>query len=126
MRRILVAAALLVACGWAIVAYCAEINKGGPVDADLICTSEETKIAMSVTDPMYAPVSYTLWANDGAEFRFIRRFEGAIRDTIGILIPAGKSFNVPAPTLIYEGGAYTHTIFIGDHTDTVYALPWYR
>ena len=126
MRRILVAAALLVACGWAIVAYCAEVNAGGPVVDDLICTSAETSVSMEFTSLTYAPASYTLWANDGAEFRFIRRFADGVRDTVGVLIPAGKSFNVPAPTAIYEGGVYTHTIFIGDHTDTVYAMPWYR
>lgn len=126
MRRILVAAILLLACGLAVAAYCAEANSGGPVVADLICTSAETEVAMSFSNTMYAPSSYTLWSNDGTEFRFIRRFADGVRDTVGILVPAGKSLNVPAPTMIYEGGVYTHTIFIGGHTDTVYALPWYK
>ena len=126
MRRILVAAIMLPACGLAAIAWAIETNSSSPMLADLICTSAETSVSMEVSAPMYAPSGYTFWSNDGTEFRIIRRFADGIRDTVGILIPASTSMLIPAPTLIYEGGVYTHTIFIGGHTDTVYAMPWYR
>ena len=126
MRRILVAAIMLLACGSAAIVWAVEANSGGPVDHGMICPSGETEIQMVFSAVMYAPSGYTLWSNDGTEFRFIRRFADGVRDTIGILVPAGNSLLVPAPSAIVKGDSFTHTIFIGGHTDTVYALPWYR
>ena len=126
MRRILAAAALIVALGWAAYAIAVEANSGTALDDDLICISSEISVSFSTAQRREMPSSYTLWSNDGTEFRFIRRFQGGIRYTVAILVPAGKSILIPAPDPIYEGGVYTHTIFIGGHTDTVYAAPWHK
>ena len=124
--KILVVAALLAACTWGVIASAVETNSGTFMGPTLICTSAETKVSFSAGTIGEMPSAYTLWSNDGTEFRFIRRFQDGLRDTVAILIPAGKSMLIPAPTALYEGGVYTHTIFIGGHTDTVYAAPWHR
>ena len=126
MKKVLIAAALLIACGWIVISWAVEANSGGPLLPTLICTSAETSVSYSSTNRNMMPTGYTLWSNDGTTFRFIRRFADGLRDTVGIVVPANTSMLVPAPTSIYEGSAYTHTIFIGGHTDTVYAAPWFK
>ena len=126
MKRILVAAFLLSICLLTVRAVAEDVKSGGPITDDLICTSAEWNVSFEGTHPRYMPSSYTLWSNDATEFRFIRRFSGGLRDTVAIVVPAGTSMNIMAPDAIYEGGVYTHTIFIGGHTDTVYAAPWHK
>ena len=126
MKRTLVAVALLIACGWALIAYAFETNTGGPIDHGLICTSAETSVYFHAAKQGAMPIGYTLWSNDGTEFRYIRRFSNGVRDTIAILVPAGSSILLPAPPMIAENDSFTHTIFIGGHTDSVYAAPWFK
>jgi hypothetical protein len=126
MKRTLVAVALLIAVSWAIIAFAVETNYGGPVDHGLICTGAETSVYFYSARYQNMPTAYTLYSKDATVFSFKRRFKDGINDTIAIVVPAGSSILVPAPDAISLGDSFSHTIFIGDHSDTVYAMPWYK
>jgi len=133
MKSILVVVVLVLACALAAASK-ADVGAGGRITADLVVDSLSEVIEMEFAVPADGgaitgvPRSFTLFSNDATEFWIQRRFAGGVRDTVPIHIPAGRSILLPAPPPVMDsaGDYYRVTIFVGGHTDSVYALPWYE
>ena len=130
MRRILVVAALLVACLAAGAAYGIEANGGPRIHYGSFAPSGTYIIeyVYYTPDRPTMPVGFTLHTKDGSAFWFQRRYDGGLRDTVSIAVPAGLSYTIPSPGgVAHATNDSTYiTIFVGGHTDTLFSLPWDR
>ena len=125
MRRIFMAA-VLVACIWAAASFAVEANSGGRIHYNNFAASGDTKLEFVYLTGEALPSGFTLYSNDATAFWIQRRFAEGLRDTIPLAIPAGRSMLIPSPGANVSGDSTYITIFLGGHTDTVYALPWFR
>jgi hypothetical protein len=131
MKRIFLVVAIL-AAAWAAYSYAVEANSGGRITGGLFVGSAGEVIEMVFPNPetsgLPKPSGFTMFSNDATEFWIQRRFAGGVRDTVPIHIPASRSILIPAPPPVLDsaGDNYRITIFVGGHTDSVYALPWYK
>lgn len=127
MRRILVLAALVIACVWTVAVFGVIANSGAPVTHQLYAASGTGTIQyVFATTDFDVPTSFTLYSKDGSIFWFKRRFADGVNDTVGIPVPAGASMLVPSPSAIFEADSMRMTIWVEGATDTVFALPWKR
>ena len=127
MRRILMAVALSAALLWAVIALGVEANSGGRVvNGSFVASGDRVIEFVYLTDGQYLPSGFTMYSKDGAIFWIQRRFSDAQLDTVPVPIPAGRSMLIPSPGGVVAGDSTYITIFVGGHTDTVFALPWYR
>jgi len=128
MRRVLVAIALMVALIWALPALAIEANGSSPMLYGSAVGSGDNVIQfvwLTESRPMY-PSGFTMFTNDASEFWFRRAFADGVRDTFDIGVPAGRSILIPSPGGTAVGDSTYIWIFVGGHTDSLYAMPWYR
>jgi len=131
MKRILIEA-IIVAGLFAICtgSYLAYAEAGGKITRDLVVDSSGKVIEMVFPKPgpENFPSYFTFYSNDATAFWVQRRFNEGIRDTVPIPIPAGRSIKIPRPDAVLDsdGANWRITIFVGGHTDSVFALPWYE
>ena len=137
MKRIFIILAVVVVVLGALVlfvgkALAIEANGGSRITSGLVVASggEVIEMVFAVPDTLGQPrpSGFTMFSNDATEFWIQRRFAGGLRDTVPLHIPAGRSILIPAPDPVRDsdGANDRITIFVGGHTDSVYAVPWYR
>lgn len=136
MKRILIEA-IIVAGLFAICtgSYLAYAESGAKIIAqasagNLVVDDSQKVIEMVFPKPgpENFPSYFTFYSNDATAFWVQRRFNEGIRDTVPIPIPAGRSIKIPRPDAVLDsdGANWRITIFVGGHTDSVFALPWYE
>ena len=127
MKRLLIAALLIVACLCTVIAYGIQANSGGRVEYGTFSPSGGDGIIEYVFPTgAYLPSGFTMHTADGSAFCFQRRFGSGLRDTVRICVPAGSSYTVPSPGGFASGDSTYITIFVSGHTDTLFSVPWYR